>query len=111
MASSVFLPAGEFSQKNRAIGLFLLPEKLIFILAVRLLLAFSVLKYFKMCESNAYFKQGDKEELFLKDVILMEPISEKEWRIENLLGEQKTFRGKIKRIDFSAHKILLEPEE
>ncbi len=64
-----------------------------------------------MCESNAYLKRGEEEELYLKDVVILEPVSEKEWRIENLLGEERTFRGRIKKIDFTAHKILLEPED
>jgi len=62
-----------------------------------------------MCESTAYLKRGRKEELFLKEVSLIKPITENEWLIENLLGEQKTFRGKIVQVDFMAHKILLEP--
>ena len=64
-----------------------------------------------MCESAAYFKRGKKEQLFLKDVTLIKPVSQGEWLVENLLGEQKTFRGRIASIDFMAHKILLEPEE
>ena len=64
-----------------------------------------------MCESNAYFLRGKKEELFLKDVTLIRPVSPGEWLVENLLGEQKKFRGRISQIDFMAHKILLLPEE
>ncbi len=64
-----------------------------------------------MCESNAYLNRGKKEELFLKDVTLIKPVSKGEWLVENLLGEQKTFRGRIGSIDFMAHKIVLEPEE
>jgi len=64
-----------------------------------------------MCESNAYLKRGKKEQLFLKDVTLIQPVKADEWLVENLLGEQKTFKGRISRIDFMAHKILLEPEE
>ena len=64
-----------------------------------------------MCESNAYLKQGKKEKLFLKDVTLIKPRAKGQWLVENLLGEQKTFTGKIAAIDFMAHKILLEPGE
>jgi len=62
-----------------------------------------------MCESTAYLKRGRKEELLLKEVSLLRPVSSDEWLIENLLGEQKTFRGKIIQVDFMAHKILFEP--
>lgn len=64
-----------------------------------------------MCESNAYIKRGRKEELFLQEVTLIEPVSDEELLVENLLGEQKRFRGKILKIDFMAHKILLKPQK
>jgi|YelNatPaOPRAMG01_1025707.scaffolds.fasta_scaffold266386_2 predicted RNA-binding protein len=64
-----------------------------------------------MCESNAYLRRGKKEELFLKDVTLIKPISDRELLVENLLGEQKTIKAKISQIDFMAHKIVLSPEE
>jgi predicted RNA-binding protein len=61
-----------------------------------------------MCESNAYFKNDDSEELVLKEVMFLKPLENGEILLENILGEQKTVKGKIQEIDFMTHKIILE---
>lgn len=63
-----------------------------------------------MCESTAFVARGDDEELFLKDVVKITPEDSGKLLVESLLGEQKEFEGRIKEIDFMAHKILLEPK-
>lgn len=62
-----------------------------------------------MCESTAFIVRDTGEELLLKDVVRIVPLAEGRLRIENLLGEQKEFAGRIREIDFMGHKILLEP--
>ena len=62
-----------------------------------------------MCESTAYVVENEKEEIFLKDVVKILPLEDGKMRVENLLGEQKEFSGRIREIDFTGHKILLEP--
>lgn len=61
-----------------------------------------------MCESNAYFKQGSKETLLMKDVAKMEPAGAGKWKLETILGDEKVVEGKLVTIDFEGHKILLE---
>jgi len=61
-----------------------------------------------MCESSAFVVTGDKEELLLKDVIKIVPLQNGKLLVENLLGDQLEFNGKIREIDFMGHKILLE---
>ena len=60
-----------------------------------------------MCESTAYIIKGEKEELFLKDVVKITPQTGGKLMVESLLGEQKEFMGDIREIDFAGHKILL----
>jgi predicted RNA-binding protein len=61
-----------------------------------------------MCESTAYVLTGAKEELFLKDVVKIVPLAGGKLLVENLLGEQREFKGQIREIDFMGHKIVLE---
>ncbi len=63
-----------------------------------------------MCESNAYLVKEDNEELFLKDVVRIVPSEDGKLLVENLLGDQREFQGRIKEIDFTGHKILLEQD-
>jgi len=63
-----------------------------------------------MCESTAYIVTSGKQDLFLKDVIKIKPVSGGKLLVENLLGEQREFVGHISEIDFMAHKILLEKD-
>jgi predicted RNA-binding protein len=60
-----------------------------------------------MCESTAYVKQGEKETLYLKDVVRIVPMKNGKLLVENLLGEQREFNGHIQEIDFLGHKIIL----
>lgn len=59
-----------------------------------------------MCESNAYIKKEDGEELFLESVDLIKP---EDGRIilRSLFGEEKVFIGKIKEISLVKHRIIL----
>lgn len=60
-----------------------------------------------MCESIVYLKSGNKEEIVLKDVGLVKPQGDNVL-IENIFGEQKTIKARIKEINLIDHKIVLE---
>jgi len=59
-----------------------------------------------MCESHAYVLRGDREEKILDDVTFLEP-GKGTVLLRNLFGEEITVKGKIERILFMDHKILL----
>ncbi len=63
-----------------------------------------------MCQSNAYFIQNGREELFLEDVVLIKPEGEK-ILLEGLFGEQELVDAEIKVIDLLNHKIILDKKE
>ncbi len=60
-----------------------------------------------MCESNAYFKGSEEEELLMKDVSVLTSLPDGKIRLETILGDEKIVDGKIIQIDFETHKILL----
>jgi predicted RNA-binding protein len=61
-----------------------------------------------MCQSNVYFLKNGQEELLMKDVSLLKPGEEGELYLEGILGEQKKVRAKIKELQLTEHKIILE---
>ena len=61
-----------------------------------------------MCEANAYLYKEGNEELFLESVNVLEPKEGGKIFLENILGEQKTFSGRIREIRLVDHKIILE---
>lgn len=63
-----------------------------------------------MCESHAYLKKGDTEELILSEVSRIEPI-EGGYRLSGLFGDEVTVKGRIADINLLRHKILFEAEE
>ncbi|MCX5866944.1 MAG: CooT family nickel-binding protein [Proteobacteria bacterium] len=61
-----------------------------------------------MCESSAYLKKGEKEELILKDVTRV-TFSREGWvELENILGEEKKITARLKEINFLEHKLIFE---
>jgi predicted RNA-binding protein len=60
-----------------------------------------------MCEATAYILKQGIEEIFVKDVDILESSGD-ELRITSLYGEHKVLRGKIKSISLIDHKIILE---
>jgi len=62
-----------------------------------------------MCESHAYILRGDREEKILDDVTYMQP-GEGKVLLRNLFGEEVTVRGRIEKVLFMDHKILLREE-
>ena len=62
-----------------------------------------------MCESNAYLRRGDTEELLLKEVAVVEPV-EGGFRLRSLFGEEALVRGRIQEVNLLKHKILFAEE-
>jgi predicted RNA-binding protein len=60
-----------------------------------------------MCETNAYLVKGGKEELIMEDVALARP-KDGGLELKDIFGEQRIVRGKIKEIQFTGGKILIE---
>jgi len=62
-----------------------------------------------MCEANAYLVKEGREQIIMDSVDLVEPEAEDVWRLVSIFGEQKTVKGRIKRMSLVDHKILFEP--
>jgi len=63
-----------------------------------------------MCEANAYVVKNNKEEILMESVDIVQPVSEKEWFLKNIFGEQMQIKGRIVSISLINHKILFEME-
>ena len=61
-----------------------------------------------MCESSAYLKKGDKEELILKDVTRVTFPREGWVELENILGEEKKIAARLQEINLLEHKLIFE---
>jgi len=61
-----------------------------------------------MCEANAYFiDENGNELLFLEEVDKLVPEEDK-LVLENIYGQRKIVRARIKEISLVEHKIILE---
>lgn len=63
-----------------------------------------------MCEANAYLLKDGEEHLVMESVDVVEPEEDGTWRLVGIFGDQKTVKGKIKRMNLVHHKILFEPQ-
>jgi predicted RNA-binding protein len=61
-----------------------------------------------MCEANAFLLRGDKEELLLEGVDIVQPEEDGQFRLISIFGEQKIIRGKLKGMNLVNHKIVFE---
>jgi predicted RNA-binding protein len=61
----------------------------------------------KMCEANAYLVKEGKEELVLEDISILRPEKEGLY-LQNIFGEQKRIKARIKEMNLIDHRILLE---
>jgi predicted RNA-binding protein len=61
-----------------------------------------------MCEANAYLIKGGTEKLILEDITLVRPEGN-ELFLENMFGEQKRIKARIKEMNLTTHRVLLEP--
>ena len=60
-----------------------------------------------MCEVNAYLTNQGKEELVLEDITLLRPEGS-ELFLQNLFGEQKRIKARIKEMNLTTHRVILE---
>lgn len=60
-----------------------------------------------MCEANVYLVKQGKEELVLEDISILRSERD-ELYLQNLFGEQKRMKARIKEMNLIDHKILLE---
>jgi len=60
-----------------------------------------------MCEANAYLIKAGKEELVLEDVSILRP-EENGLYLQNIFGEQKYIKARVKEMNLIDHRILLE---
>ncbi len=61
----------------------------------------------KMCEANAYLIKEGKEELVLEDISVLRPEKD-ELYLQNIFGEQKRIKARIKEMNLIDHRIILE---
>jgi predicted RNA-binding protein len=60
-----------------------------------------------MCEANAYLMKEGKEELVLEDISILRPEKDGLY-LQNIFGEQKRIKARIKEMNLIDHRILLE---
>lgn len=60
-----------------------------------------------MCEANAYLRKGDHDELILQSVDIVEP-QEDGILLENIFGQRKILKARIRQLALVDHKIILE---
>jgi len=60
-----------------------------------------------MCEATAYILKDGKEELVLEDIALLRPEGEGLY-LQNIFGEQKRVKARIKEMNLLDHRIILE---
>ena len=61
-----------------------------------------------MCEANAYLDKGDEELLIMESVDTVEPDGDDSWQLVGLFGDQKTVKGRLKRMNLVNHRIIFE---
>jgi predicted RNA-binding protein len=60
-----------------------------------------------MCEANAYLAKEGNEELVMADIMILRP-EEGQIYLQNIFGEQKRIKARIKEMNLIDHRIILE---
>ena len=60
-----------------------------------------------MCEANAYLAKESEEELVLEDIMILRP-EDGQIYLQNIFGEQKDIKARIKEMNLVDHRIILE---
>jgi predicted RNA-binding protein len=60
-----------------------------------------------MCEANAYLLKEGKEELIFEDLMILRPEQEGIY-LQNIFGEQKRIKARIKEMNLVEHRVILE---
>ncbi|MFN2227398.1 MAG: CooT family nickel-binding protein [Anaerolineae bacterium] len=63
-----------------------------------------------MCQAVVYLAQDGKEKEIMRDVVLLEPVSDGV-RLQAFFEEPVTLAARIAHIDFLKHTVTLVPEE
>ncbi|HHV34754.1 MAG TPA: CooT family nickel-binding protein [Syntrophomonadaceae bacterium] len=63
-----------------------------------------------MCEAHAYLRLDDEDELFFENVDRVEPQDDC-LVLENIFGQRKIIKARIKELALVDHKIILEKVE
>jgi predicted RNA-binding protein len=63
-----------------------------------------------MCQATVYLVQHGQEQEIMRDVILLEP-AENGVRLASFFEEPQVVDGRVRKIDFLKHRVLLEPLE
>ena len=63
-----------------------------------------------MCEANAYIAKGDKEEIYLESVDVVEVQADGTFLLIDIFGSQKILKARLKRMNLVDHKIVFEKE-
>ena len=61
-----------------------------------------------MCEANAFLVKDGEENLLMKSVDIIRPEEEGLWHLENIFGEQKKIKARIKEMNLVDHRIYFE---
>jgi predicted RNA-binding protein len=61
-----------------------------------------------MCEANAYFLNNGEESLIMESVDILRPEEEGLWYLENIFGEQKKIKARIREMNLVDHRIFFE---
>lgn len=59
-----------------------------------------------MCEANAYIDRSGREELLLESVDIVEPQEDGGFLLVDIFGQQKTVKGRLKRMNLVNHRIV-----
>lgn len=62
-----------------------------------------------MCEANAYLLRDGEEELIMKNVDILRPETNGIY-LQDIFGEQRTIKARIREMNLVDHRILLEEE-
>lgn len=60
-----------------------------------------------MCEANAYLVKEGKKELILEDISILRAEKD-ELYLQNIFGEQKRIKARIREMNLLDHQIILE---
>jgi predicted RNA-binding protein len=60
-----------------------------------------------MCEANAYLAKEGGKELVLGDIMILRPENDQIY-LQNIFGEQKHIKARIKEMNLVDHQIILE---
>ncbi|MBW1731325.1 MAG: CooT family nickel-binding protein [Deltaproteobacteria bacterium] len=63
-----------------------------------------------MCEASAYVIEQGQERLIMESVDIVESVDTDTWRLVGIFGDQKTVRGRIKKMNLVNHKIFFESQ-